>query len=88
MKTLGVDLAAATKKTAAAVIEWSPGSAQLMHLALGVDDQAIVDLFGSADMTGVDCPVGWPGTGTASRPRTICLTPSSLPSPPVPLPAG
>ncbi|MFF2346742.1 DUF429 domain-containing protein [Pseudarthrobacter sp. NPDC058119] len=60
MKTLGVDLAAATKKTAAAVIDWSDDRARLSHLALDVDDQEIVDLFGSCDMTGVDCPVGWP----------------------------
>jgi predicted nuclease with RNAse H fold len=60
VKTLGVDLAAATKKTAAAVIEWSPGSARLVHLSLDVDDQEIVELFGATDMTGVDCPVGWP----------------------------
>lgn len=60
VKTLGVDLAAATKKTAVAVIEWGQGSARLAHLALGVADQEIVDLFGSTDMTGVDCPVGWP----------------------------
>ncbi|NUS35402.1 MAG: DUF429 domain-containing protein [Pseudarthrobacter sp.] len=60
MRTLGVDLAAATKKTAAAVIEWSDGRARLEHAALGVDDQEIVDLFGTCDMTGVDCPVGWP----------------------------
>lgn len=60
MKTLGVDLAAATKKTAVAVIEWEPDRARLAHLALDVADQDIVELFGSCDMTGVDCPVGWP----------------------------
>jgi len=60
MRTLGVDLAAATKKTAVAVIEWSDDRARLTHLALDVDDQEIVDLFGTCDMTGVDCPVGWP----------------------------
>ncbi|SDS67022.1 Protein of unknown function [Pseudarthrobacter equi] len=65
MRTLGVDLAAASKKTAAAVIEWyldsqGKGRATLAHLALDVDDEAIVDLFGTSDMTGVDCPVGWP----------------------------
>ncbi|WP_285246752.1 DUF429 domain-containing protein [Pseudarthrobacter sp. efr-133-R2A-89] len=65
MKTLGVDLAAATKKTAVAVIDWGAdstgsGDARLTHLALDVDDQHIVELFGSTDMTGVDCPVGWP----------------------------
>ncbi|MHC6591419.1 DUF429 domain-containing protein [Arthrobacter sp. C152] len=60
MRTLGVDLAAAARKTAVAVIEWSHGSARLAHLALDVNDQAIVDLFGTSDMAGVDCPVGWP----------------------------
>lgn len=60
MRTLGVDLAAATKKTAVAVIEWVPGSARLDHLALDVADQDIVELFGATDMTGIDCPVGWP----------------------------
>lgn len=60
MLTLGVDLAAATKKTAAAVVEWNNGTARLAHLALGVDDDEIVRLFGAADLAGIDCPVGWP----------------------------
>ena len=60
MRTLGVDLAAAARKTAAAVIEWGQGSARVAHLALDVDDHHIVELFGSTDMTGIDCPVGWP----------------------------
>ncbi|WLQ08230.1 DUF429 domain-containing protein [Arthrobacter oryzae] len=60
MRTLGVDLAAATRKTAAAVIEWAGGGARLVHLGLDVTDEEIVELFGSCDMTGIDCPVGWP----------------------------
>jgi predicted nuclease with RNAse H fold len=60
VKTLGVDLAAATRKTAAAVLEWSGGAARLAHLGLDVGDDEIVRLFGSSDMTGIDCPVGWP----------------------------
>jgi predicted nuclease with RNAse H fold len=60
MRTLGVDLAAATRKTAAAVIDWTGGGAQLVQLSLDVTDEEIVDLFGSTDMTGIDCPVGWP----------------------------
>ncbi len=55
-----MDLAAATRKTAAAVIDWTGGAAQLVHLSLDVTDEEIVDLFGSTDMTGIDCPVGWP----------------------------
>lgn len=60
MKTLGVDLAAGTKKTAAAVLEWGGGTARLAHLALDVGDAEIVRLFGASDITGIDCPVGWP----------------------------
>lgn len=55
-----MDLAAAARKTAAAVLEWGGGGARLVHLALDVGDPAIVDLFGTCAMTGVDCPVGWP----------------------------
>ncbi|MDJ0320804.1 DUF429 domain-containing protein [Pseudarthrobacter sp. PS3-L1] len=60
MRTVGVDLAAATKKTAAAAVEWTDGRARLVHLELEVTDQDIVDLFAGAAMTGIDCPVGWP----------------------------
>jgi predicted nuclease with RNAse H fold len=60
VKTLGVDLAAATRKTAAAVIGWKAGGAKLIHLSLDVTDEEIVDLFGTSDITGIDCPLGWP----------------------------
>ena len=60
MRTLGVDLAAAAKKTAAAVIEWADGGARLAHLSLDVGDEEIVRLFAGCDMTGIDCPLGWP----------------------------
>ncbi len=42
------------------MIDWTSGGALLVHLALDVNDEEIVDLFGSTDMTGIDCPVGWP----------------------------
>jgi predicted nuclease with RNAse H fold len=57
---MGVDLAAATRKTAAAVIEWTNGGARLVHPSLDVTDQEIVELFGTTEITGIDCPVGWP----------------------------
>lgn len=60
METLGIDLAADPKKTAAAVLVWAPEAARLAHLQLGVSDEDIVDLFTDADATGIDCPVGWP----------------------------
>lgn len=60
MKTLGIDLAADPKRTAGAVIEWLDGQARLVHLSLGIRDETIVELFGASDVTGVDCPLGWP----------------------------
>jgi len=60
VRTLGVDLAAAAKKTAVAVLEWAGGAARLEYLSLDVGDQEIVELFGRSAMTGIDCPVGWP----------------------------
>jgi predicted nuclease with RNAse H fold len=90
MRTLGVDLAAATKKTATAVLVWEGGEARLEYLALDVHDREIVELFGSSSMTGIDCPVGWPDAllpflaghlnfdpGPVPHPM-ISLTPSSL----------
>lgn len=41
-----MDLAAATRKTAAAVLEWTEGGARLVHLSLDVTDEEIVELFG------------------------------------------
>lgn len=60
MKTLGIDLAADPKKTAAAVIEWGDGQARLVGLSLGVGDGDVVELFSASDVTGIDCPLGWP----------------------------
>lgn len=60
MRTLGIDLAADPKKTAAAVIEWSHGEAYVAELSLGVTDADILRLFEQSDVTGIDCPVGWP----------------------------
>lgn len=60
MKTLGIDLAADPKKTAAAVIEWGDGQARLVELSLGVGDGDVVELFSASDVTGIDCPLGWP----------------------------
>jgi hypothetical protein len=74
VRTLGVDLAAATKKTAAAVIEWADGAARLEHLSLDVDDQAIVDLFGSSSMTGIDWATGQSSDGRTPSCRSLPAT--------------
>jgi len=43
MRALGVDLAAAAKKTAVAVLVWDAGIARLEHLALAVEDEEIAE---------------------------------------------
>ncbi|MFI7209431.1 DUF429 domain-containing protein [Micromonospora aurantiaca (nom. illeg.)] len=60
MLTVGVDLAAADKRTAMAAIEWLPDRAVVRDLALGVSDAQIVQASRRADKTGLDCPFGWP----------------------------
>jgi len=60
MRTVGIDLAAEPKKTAAAVLEWSGGQAVVQFLALNQSDAELVDLVMAADKAGIDCPLGWP----------------------------
>jgi predicted nuclease with RNAse H fold len=60
VKTLGIDLAADPTRTAAAVIEWRGGQARLVHLSLGITDETVVELFRDTEVSGIDCPLGWP----------------------------
>ncbi|RQX01602.1 DUF429 domain-containing protein [Micromonospora arida] len=60
MLTLGVDLAAADKRTAMAVIEWLPGRAVVREVVLDVSDARIVEASRRGDKIGLDCPLGWP----------------------------
>ncbi|RPA06255.1 DUF429 domain-containing protein [Gordonia sp. OPL2] len=60
MRTVGVDLAASPKLTAAASVEWSSGAARLTDLVLPADDGRIRELASGADRIGIDAPFGWP----------------------------
>ncbi|MFG6444935.1 DUF429 domain-containing protein [Microbacterium sp. P06] len=60
MRTVGVDLAAESTKTAVAVIEWGGADAALTRLSVGVADAEIVDASRGADKVGIDCAFGWP----------------------------
>lgn len=60
MLTAGVDLATEASRTAPAVIDWQGGSAALVDLRLGVDDEQVVALASVAAVLGIDCPFGWP----------------------------
>ncbi|MFO1077994.1 MAG: DUF429 domain-containing protein [Planctomycetota bacterium] len=75
MHTLGVDLASSAERTATCVIEWADSRANIRHLVVGADDDAITSLAGDADAVGIDAPFGWPTPfvellAGKSRPRT------------------
>ncbi|MFI7550268.1 DUF429 domain-containing protein [Micromonospora sediminimaris] len=60
MLTLGVDLAAADRRTAMAAVEWLPDRAIVRDLVLDVSDARIVEASERADKIGLDCPLRWP----------------------------
>ncbi|TLQ00348.1 DUF429 domain-containing protein [Nesterenkonia salmonea] len=56
----GVDLAAESKRTALAIMAWTPAGARLEQLRLNVDDTEIVRAAAGVTKIGVDCALGWP----------------------------
>jgi predicted nuclease with RNAse H fold len=60
MRTLGIDLAAQPRGTAAALIVWDPAGPKLELLRVGLDDDALVELIGDSEKVGIDAPLGWP----------------------------
>jgi predicted nuclease with RNAse H fold len=60
MLIAGLDLAAEPKGTALALIEWSPGRAELVSLDLGIDDDSIIRAVADCPKFGIDCALGWP----------------------------
>jgi predicted nuclease with RNAse H fold len=62
MLTAGVDLAAEPKNTGMATIVWSADRAEVVDLAIDVDDAGIVLAAGNVAKMGIDCPLGWPDT--------------------------
>ena len=60
MLTAGVDLAAQSKGTALAVIDWRDAAATLVELHLGVEDAQIVESARRVAKVGIDCAFGWP----------------------------
>jgi predicted nuclease with RNAse H fold len=60
MRTLGIEFASAPRKTAYCVLEWRARAAELLDLVVGADDDCLLRVHGDADVTGIDCPFGWP----------------------------
>lgn len=60
MRTLGVDLSASPKKTAACVVEWKAEAVKVETPVLGLEDPELLELMVGADWIGIDAPFGWP----------------------------
>jgi hypothetical protein len=60
MRTLGIELASSDKDTALCLLSWRGGGATVTDLRVGVSDDAICETHTRADVTGIDCPFGWP----------------------------
>jgi predicted RNase H-like nuclease len=62
LTTLGIDLAAQAKETAACVIRWATGEATVDGLAAGLDDQALLTTIERHKPVkiAIDAPFGWP----------------------------
>lgn len=58
--TAGVDLAAEAKGTAVAVLSWEDSRAVVTSVAVGAEDEQVLDVVRRAHKVGVDCPFGWP----------------------------
>lgn len=58
--TAGVDLAAETRGTALAVIDWSVSAARVVELVLGASDTQIAAIAPDVSSLGIDCAFGWP----------------------------
>jgi len=61
-RTLGIDLASQPKRTAACVIEWRPGGAELIAVDQLLDNPTLLELMRGPSVTkiGIDAPFGWP----------------------------
>ena len=60
MLIAGLDLAAESKGTALAVLDWSQNRVGLEHLQLGVTDGAVIEIAPALTKLGIDCALGWP----------------------------
>ena len=60
--TIGIDLAAQARDTGACVVDWGDAAAELCSLALGLDDEALLELMAAHQpmKVAIDAPFGWP----------------------------
>jgi hypothetical protein len=61
MRTLGVDLAADPRRTAACAVTWAgAGQVDIEPPQVGLDDSALRRAAGEGDWLGIDAPFAWP----------------------------
>jgi hypothetical protein len=62
VKTLGIDLSAQPKETAACVLEWRVSTCSVTHLSVGLDNDALLHLVDrhAPAKVAIDAPFGWP----------------------------
>jgi hypothetical protein len=62
MHTLGIDLSAQPKATAACLLGWGDSSCRVARFAVGLDNDALLDLIETTSPTkvAIDAPFGWP----------------------------
>lgn len=60
--TIGIDLAAQPKETAACVVEWAGDAARIAYLGVGADDRVLLGLIDThaPAKVAIDAPFGWP----------------------------
>jgi predicted nuclease with RNAse H fold len=60
LRTLGIDLAAQDRNTAACAIEWAEGGPRVETPTVGHDDDSLLAAIRASELTGIDAPFGWP----------------------------
>ncbi|MFF4209351.1 DUF429 domain-containing protein [Streptomyces sp. NPDC001796] len=64
--TVGVDLAASTRRTAVCRMLWGGGPGVTAEFLEPEGDDGLLAVIRSADKTGLDCPLGWPSSFVAT----------------------
>lgn len=60
MRTIGIDLASADRRTGVAVVTWAGDQGRLETLRQPASDDLIEELAAACDAVAVDAPFGWP----------------------------
>lgn len=60
MRTLGIDLSAQPRNTAACLVAWDDCRARIERVELRACDERLTDLRRRVDLTAIDSPFGWP----------------------------